>query len=139
MLTTVLALVFLLAATSTALATTGGIKVDNDNTCADVDREDNTLGTGSAGSWIWLNIDPSNYTPPYFYQIFDNGDAVTGVIPITFTQCPSPNERYRWADFDQPDALGSYTLVVYQGTGANQTVVSKDSFRVVSDPNKTND
>ncbi len=76
---------------------------------------------------MWLNIDPSVSTRGYTYAVYDNGVLVDSGR-LHFKQCSSPYDRYRYASFTTPDEPGSYTLVVYDSTGAT---VSSDSFRVV--------
>jgi hypothetical protein len=50
----VLSLLVLGLRTGSVFADSGGIKVDDDNVCADTDRETNVLGN-SVPAYVWLN------------------------------------------------------------------------------------
>ena len=109
------------------LADSGGIKVDDDNSCPLVDKEANVLGNG-AGAFVWLNAQAGADTS-LNYEIDVQGNskllpAQTGIL--TFTQCAFPDDNYYWTPFTTPGVAGVYTLVVFSDTG---DVISRDTWR----------
>jgi hypothetical protein len=128
------ALTLFLLAASPAQAAPGGILVDDDATCPEVDRQDNTLGAGTAAT-VWLNIDPTVQVENYTYELYQANILVQSG-GLVFDPCPAPDDRWQFAFFTLPTALGTYNLIVYDENGV---IVGGDSFRVVADPTKTSD
>jgi hypothetical protein len=112
-----------------AVAKQGGIKVDDDDLCGDIHRQFNRLTDTGV---IWLNS-PTGLEGDYSYSIFnDNEDPIIEMEPIDFDWCGEVAPTYFWAEFDVPEAEGSYTLVVYvEDEFGNIKTVGGDAFLVV--------
>jgi aminopeptidase N len=115
------------------LADSGGIKVDDDSVCADVDRETNLL-SNSATAYVWLNNPPAVYgATPVLPSEINNAsgsnkkNAAVSSPTLYFTQCPFPDDSYFWAPFTTPGVSGVYTITVFDPAGVD--VVGNDTWR----------
>lgn len=105
----------------------GGIKVDDDNNCAEPNKEANSLNS-SSGAYIWLNVPGGVLPGGLFAEVLPPGNSKVGScnsFSPTFTQCPFPDDNYWWAPFTTCGGTGVFNLILYSGSD----IISKDSWR----------
>lgn len=111
----------------TALATTGGVIVSNQNDCSVGPTNVNQLSPGQT-AYIWL-IGPSTSVKGYTYEITGNAGSTfdTGILKVRFMQCRKVNTTDFTAKFTTPTVAGVYTLTVFDATGSK---ISSDNFTI---------
>jgi hypothetical protein len=110
-----------------AVAKPGGILVDDDATCEEPNRQDNSL---SGEGIVWLNT--PTLDGDYTYVILDNGEVVDEGS-LDFEPCEEPFENWYFAEFDVDASElpgGTLTIVVFQDDPFG--IVGNDSFRVIA-------
>ena len=123
-----LAAVLIIAAAGTGLASGGSAYVTSG--CSyEKSLQDNTIWSGDE-VFVWVKVTGSG-TPPYTWTAVNNqnGETYTAVGNLDPDGCGTFGPKYILYDTDwYPTDLGSWTLTVWDSTGAS---VSSDSFRVI--------
>ena len=106
-------------------AVADGVKVDDDATCSDVDREQNQFSSGDTAT-LWINNPGTNATADYQYVITCNtkpSQSCTGCVLVSATRCaadsstPFSEENYLHALIQLPvDVQAKCTIQVFENT-----------------------
>ena len=123
-------------AATTAFAEIGGIKIDDDGDCTDVDKQNNNLSAINDPE-IWLNAPPGQDTTLRYFIYDHSAKTTSGLVNVTFTQCPDPNSNYYVdsglapdVEGDQfpakPGGNGTFTITVVDDVGK---IIGKDTWR----------